>query len=101
MGRPVRILTAFGWRIRHRGWAWITTQDSNKVMLHAHSFFVLPGKGPDSSRASQYRPVSSFDYLAYNCRRYGDGVTCTKPVAGTTHASAPAAALRRRYFSTM
>ena len=30
------------WVILHRGWAWMSTQDSNKVLLHAHATFRLP-----------------------------------------------------------
>jgi hypothetical protein len=80
MGRPVRVPSlSGGWKIEHRGWGWISTQDSNKALLHPYSVFVLPGEGPDSTHAKQYRPVSDFNYLAYACRPYGDGARCTVP----------------------
>lgn len=76
MGRPERILTYQGWRIVHRGWAWMSTQDSNKVTLHASGIFEhLPGRTPPS----RYQPVPSFHYGDYACRRYGDGARCTIP----------------------
>jgi hypothetical protein len=78
--RSIRITSPFAPpRIVHRGYALITTKDRNVARVHRNSFFRLPGDGPLSSHASQYRRVASFENLAYNCRRYSDGATCTVP----------------------
>jgi hypothetical protein len=76
MGRSQRFKDFTGrWVILHRGWAWMTTQDSNKVVLHAHDTFRLPAL----ARPLQFHPASSFHYGDYDCRRYGDGARCTVP----------------------